>query len=209
MSYRRDGRIAEVGYNFSVKRAYGHEPILLDASPVKTEARPARSQLKQNKRQKKTLALALFLLIGVGIIVTMMFLRSPNTSNSDLSRLASTVTFPLYEPEWLPEGWFVEPHSIEATSQVVTFTINDKAGKRLIFTEQPKPPQDNLDTFYAQQLSGNKALKTQAGEVIAGQFEGSLLAGLTAGRTWVLVRAVSAVDQQHFDRLIESIAEAD
>lgn len=138
-----------------------------------------------------------------------LLLRKPAASSGGfLGQVASTVNFPLYTPAWLPEGWFLDRQSLSVTSEVVTFTVNDTKGQRLVFTEQPRPPQDNLDTFYNQQLSGATTSNSAAGAIVIGQFEGSSLAGVSAEQTWVLIRAVSMVDQEDFGRLVGSLQKA-
>lgn len=197
--------ICRVSYNSSVKRAYGHEPILLTSSPITPLSKPVQPASK--RRRKPTLIiLAVVLLAGVGAITALLF-RGPPASDRYLVQLASRVSFPLYGPQWLPDGWYIDQQSIDATAEVVTFTINDTQGKQLVFTEQPKPPQSNLDTFYNQQVSNSTAIDTAAGKVVIGQFEGSPLAGVSAGQTWILIRAVAAVDQQQFERFVSSLGE--
>ncbi len=149
-------------------------------------------------------------IVVVAASATVLLLRNPvaSSSNHFLRQLTHSMSFPLYTPSWLPNDWFMDRRSLSVTSEVVTFTVNDSKGQRLVFTEQPRPPQNNLDTFYDQQLSGSTAFKSASGQVTTGQFEGTLLAGISTEQTWVLVRAISAIKQSDFDRIIEGIRPA-
>lgn len=144
-------------------------------------------------------------LLGIGVgAAAVFFFRAPAQATIP-AVYRSTVFFPLYEPSWLPEGYFVDPQSFDATSQVITFTINDPTGKKVIVTEQPKPPQAHIDSFYREQLAETKTLRTPFGQATVGAFEGSPLAGLLTDQTWVLFRTVSAVDSGQFERIIQNI----
>jgi hypothetical protein len=191
-------------YTSSVKRAYGHEPILLAASPVTQHTQPTTPAAKRSWRKR---ALIVTAAIVIAACAAVFILRKPADSSSrySLGQMSQNVAFPLYAPTWLPEGWFVHRQSLSVASEVVTFTVNDSKGQRLVFTEQPKPPQENLDTFYNQQLSGSTTTDSAAGRVTMGQFEGSSIAGISGERTWILIRTVSSVDQQDFDRLVHGL----
>ena len=150
-------------------------------------------------------AALLTVVIATLAIVRLFPASAPNSFPASFSR---TVSFPLFSPEWLPTGLSIDRQSFDATAEVLTFTISDNKGKRLVFTEQPKPPQANLDTFYQQQLSGSTSFDTTAGKVTIGQFEGSTLAGIATDQTWILMRAVASINQSEFEHIVRSMSRA-
>lgn len=130
---------------------------------------------------------------------------SPRTTPGLLpDTVAVSATFPLYQPQELPAGYYIDAQSVSATSQVVTFTLSSASGKAVVVTEQPRPSTEQMTTFYDGQMTAKKTFKTAAGEATAGQFEGSMLAGLSTDKTWILIRAVSAIDQNTMERIAHS-----
>lgn len=111
----------------------------------------------------------------------------------------------MYTPEYLPSGWKADPDSVEATADVVTFRVSDGQATRLLVTEQQRPPQSTLDAFYEQQLTSSQPFEVESMKGVIGQFEGSLLAGVTINETWVLIRSVSTVDKEQFERVVHNV----
>jgi hypothetical protein len=139
------------------------------------------------------------LVIGVVLFI----LTRHDTPSLIPETIQSQVTFPLYQPGWLPSGYAIDDRSFDATSQVVTFSIINKQNSKLIVTEQPQPPQASIDTFYTQQLTEVHTSTGKSGAVTAGQFETSPLAGLATGRTWVLLRSAS-MDKDTIERIAQN-----
>lgn len=146
--------------------------------------------------------IAIGLVILVGCATAFIMVRSHPPAPVFPASLVRASPFPLYEPGWLPAGHFVDKQSLDATSQVVTFTINDEKGQRLVITEQPRPGQTSLDSFYSEQLSGSTTYVTAAGQVTIGQFEGTTLAGVVTERTWILIRAVSTIGPSDIEQIV-------
>lgn len=146
--------------------------------------------------------------IVAGGVVAVVLVRSDSLPPTFPASLVSSSPFPLYEPAWLPTGHFIDKQSLDATSQVVTFTINDERGKRLAVTEQPRPGQTSLDSFYSEQLSGSTTFATAAGQVTIGQFEGTTLVGIVTDRTWILVRAVSLIGPADIEQVARQFKQA-
>lgn len=142
------------------------------------------------------------MIIAVGGAIAVILARSHSSASVLPAALVSSSPFPLYEPSWLPTGHFVDRQSLNATQQVVTFTVNDQKGKRLVITEQPRPGQTNLDSFYSEQLSGSTTFATAVGQATIGQFEGTTLAGIVTERTWILVRAVSVIGPSDIEQVV-------
>ncbi len=188
-------------YNKRVKRAYGSEPVLLNTSPVTSNPRPIKTG-SPKKRRKILLIVSLTLMI---IGVAGYALLHERSSNVVPVSILQRSTFPLYTPAWLPPGMLTETDSFDATSQVVTFSVRDARGTRLVFTEQPRPALQEVSTFYDQQLTEKKTFKADNGEVTTGRFEGTGFAAVATDRTWVLVRAVADIDQGHMERIVRQL----
>src|SRR5688572_21967975 len=168
-------------YNKRVKRAYGSEPVLLNASPVTTALTPVQ-RLVRGKRAWFFMAALGLLLIAASVAWALL---QPTGTTIVPVAMARRVSFPVYQPTWLPEGFSVKQESFDATQQVLTFAIKDTAVTRLVFTEQPKPALEQINGFYTQQLSEVRTLPIEKGEVTLGQFEGMPIAAVATDKTWI------------------------
>jgi hypothetical protein len=101
----------------------------------------------------------------------------------------------------------LNPASFDATSQVVTFSFSYNNGKKLIFTEQPKPDGFDFDNFYDEQLTNKRAIDSSLGSAIIGLFEGSSFASIVTDKTWVMTRAPSGMDASSLIHIISSLQE--
>lgn len=199
-------------YNKRVKRAYGHEPILLSTSPVKAAESSGRPQrFPAAKRLKRRL-----LVVCMGVVFIFVasaglwiLMRRDNgavaTPFHELSQsVRRTATFPVHYPKTLPEGWRLGSDSISVAAQLVTFTIDDGKGGRLVATQQALPPQEQLDRFYQEQVVAPGASVTPVGKAVIGSFEGRPLGAITAEKTWIVIRALSDIDENTFREILYS-----
>jgi hypothetical protein len=184
-----------------VKRAYGSEPILLNNSPITAALKPGQGLTHRKRTWIFITAIALFLLAAGAVWIA----SRPTRAVIVPTAMARRVSFPVYQPTWLPESFLVNHESFDATRQVLTFAIKDRAVTRLVFTEQPKPAPEQINAFYAQQLSEVRTVPTEKGEITLGRFEGMSLAGITTEKTWILIRAVAAIEDANLQKVAESI----
>lgn len=181
-----------------MKRAYASEPVLLSSSPV---AKQPAQETARKAWWTRPLWLSVAGIVLVASVAIAVLLVRPGKAALIPQTIQTQVAFPLYQPGWLPAGYTIDAQSFDATSQVVTFSItNAQANGKLVVTEQPQPPQTNIDTFYTQQLTEVRTAQGKSGSVTAGQFETSPLAGVTTGRTWVLLRS-STLDRDTLERI--------
>lgn len=103
----------------------------------------------------------------------------------------------------------VNPSSFDATSQVVTFSFSYDSGKKLIFTEQPKPEGFDFNNFYEEQLADKRTVDTAVGSATIGLFEGSSFASVVTDKTWVIMRAPSGIDSNSLARVISGLRKED
>lgn len=190
-----------------MKQAYGSEPILFSSSPI---SRPPQASKPATtyRRIRRIVGYILAGIIVIGICGFVLVRQNSQTAYSFSKAMITAARFTLYEPVALPEGYVVDRQSITSTADVVTFTINTAQGKAAVVTEQPRPPQANLEAFYKDQLSDRKTYTTKVGQVTAGQFEGSQLAGIETKDSWIIVRSVTQIDASTFQRITHSFEAA-
>jgi hypothetical protein len=185
-----------------MKQAYGSEPVLFSSSPITPQHKPSL-RTPRKRWNKKMLAAGAILLLVLALSDWLVWGRLSHSQELPFSARVS-VTFPLYQPGWLPKGYAIDQQSISTTSQVVTFTVKKGDSDALIITEQPRPSNEQMDTFYEGQLTNRKSFTISIGKVATGSFEGTLLAGISTDETWLLVREVGGLDQAQFDRIVGS-----
>ena len=183
-----------------VKRAYGSEPVLLAASPITTAL-----SAQQSRRKKRLVSLvfagSLLVVLAAGAVLW----GRHNTASLLPPSVRQVANYPLYRPGWLPAGARLDPASVDATPQVVTFAFLYGGNKKLIFTEQPKPDGFDFDAFYSDQLTGKQTFATAAGQATTGLFEGSAFASLVTDSTWIIMRAPTSTQETLFDHIVRSL----
>lgn len=179
-------------------KAYGSEPVLLKTSPVTPAPKPPVSLIV--RWRKFGIVAVTIIMIGVGL-----WLWHRATAASPYSAWTKTVSFALYEPTYLPKGFFIDEKSFDATSQVVTFAVSSQTGEQVVFTEQPKPDQSNIERFYKEQLTETQTFDTAIGRATTGQFEGSQLTGIESTQTWILMRAVANLSAEQLQAIAKSL----
>ncbi len=185
-----------------MKRAYGSEPVLLNASPVTPT--PQLLKTDSTKKQRKIVWFILAVVLFISGVVGYAMLTE-KTSGHVPAAILRKASFPVYTPMWLPTGMLVEPDSFDATSQVVTFSIRDGHGTRLVFTEQPRPTSQEVSTFYDQQLADKTTFKADDREITIGRFEGTDFAAVLLDKTWILVRAVADMNQSDLEKVARQL----
>lgn len=130
--------------------------------------------------------------------------RAPVASAGEFSvAVQRTATFALYYPRVLPEGWQVNASSMSASAELVTFSVTDRTGTRLVVTQQMTPPIEQLDAFYKEQILEPATVTTAIGRAVIGSFEGGSIGAVTAGNTWIVVRALGGVQEEAFRQLVQ------
>lgn len=186
-----------------MKRAYASEPVLLDSSPVTAALTPRQRLMRSNYMRTVLIAVSCLIFVISGVLLA---IKQASQDVPIPVTVAKQVSFPLYQPTWLPEGYSISADSLDATEQVVTFAAKDADATRLVFTEQPKPPADQITSFYNQQLSDIRRMPVRVGEATIGRFEGTPIAGIATEKTWILVRATANIDQDQLQKITEHLS---
>jgi hypothetical protein len=123
--------------------------------------------------------------------------------------VAQSVSFPIYIPQKLPEGYSIEQASFQHVSGegVVLFQASDKAGDKLVFSEQAKPAGFNFDDFTSKQLVNSKSLPnvpypTTVGKTLDKQ---TTLISIVTDKTWIIATTQSEFSNQQLQAIAASI----
>lgn len=183
-----------------MKRAYGSEPVLLHTSPVS----PLLEPQKKRQRSKKIVLLGICCsILLVGLVGGWFAWQSLKTPTGIPSSVREAVSFPLYQPRDMPEGFKIDENSFRATEGLVTFSITDDQNHRLVVTEQAKPESFDFASFH-EQIENKKDIDTFIGSGAIGIFEDADFASIVAPKTWILVRAPYGIEPGKFTQVLQS-----
>jgi hypothetical protein len=181
-----------------MKRAYGSEPVLLDASPITSAPTTLRSRGPIWKRRSLLVLCCVAVLV---IIVGVLAWRSNAANDLIPAAVRQTADFRLYQPGRLPAGFSLDKGSFRTASQVVTFSISYNDNRKIIISEQPKPSGFDFDLFY-EQFTDKKSIAAPVGKAVMGRYEDADLASVIADKTWILVRAPAGIESVQLEQLL-------
>lgn len=124
------------------------------------------------------------------------------------SSISRRVSFPVFypDPKKIPNGYKIEEKSFSATKQAVVYAVNYGDGKKVAFTIQPAPSEDNLKMFYTNKLPLHNELTTPVGPGVIGALENQTFASVVAEtNTWVIARAPLDIPQSQLKQLLLSL----
>jgi hypothetical protein len=114
--------------------------------------------------------------------------------------VTQSASFPIYTPKKLPEGFSLDQNSFQYISGegVLVFQATDKAGDKLVFSEQPKPANFNFDDFNNKQLISPKPLPntpyaTTVGKTLDKQ---TTLISILTDKTWIIATTQTELNNQ-------------
>lgn len=110
------------------------------------------------------------------------------------------VTFPIYIPQKLPDGYKLDEKSFKyvPSEGVFVFQATNKAGDNLVFSEQGKPTSLNLDDFTGRQLIDARKLPNLPFSATTGKTldKKNTLLSVVTDTTWLIMTTTSEVDNQ-------------
>lgn len=119
-----------------------------------------------------------------------------------------SVSFPVYypSPAKMPAGYTLDLHSFSATSQTVVYSVTYETNKKIAFTVQRKPSDDELKLFHTNQMPLRNEVKVAVGTATTGSLNNQTLASLpTNDQTWLLITAPIDIDQEQFRQVLRAI----
>lgn len=146
------------------------------------------------------------LLTSIGVIFNQLSKSSDNGSPVPIP-IQKGVAFPIYypDPARLPAGFILDQNSFNRNGQVVVYSI-DYDDKKIAFTIQAKPSEDEIKTFYTNQLPLRNETKTEAGTAMIGILNNQTFASLTTSdQAWLIITAPLDINQEQFKQVLHSI----
>lgn len=143
------------------------------------------------------------LALGIGGFGTWWFLSH---SRSEFTNVTKTITAftPYYFETDTIEGFSLVKDSVNYNDQVLVFTMQNSAGKQLVFTEQRIP-----NNFDVNSLQGDKEFKTPYGQAFITDGQSRTTGALfTDDKTWILVNAPKPIGGDTMQRVLGALQKA-
>lgn len=169
------------------------------------------------KRSGRKRAGFLWLLVALAVVgvgayfVLENFKKSTPQKTSPVPVIVQrSVSFPVYypDPSKLPTGYILDQTSFSGNNQAVVYSVNYDADKKIAFTVQNKPSEDELKTFHANQLPLRHEVPLPIGTAAIGVLNNQTLVSLpTNGTSWLIVAAPLDIDQDHLKQILQALRE--
>lgn len=118
---------------------------------------------------------------------------SSSVSENPLASIKTEVSFPLYYPDELPEGFELNTSPVSSQSGIVNFSYAYAGNRSMIVTEQPRPP-------IMEQVQKTKTFKTSVGEAYIADLNGHKTGFIVSDKTLVIL---SNIDDSYVDQLVQ------
>lgn len=122
------------------------------------------------------------------------------------SEVSKHVDFPIYypDPARLPKSYILDRTSFSATDNAVIYAVR-QGDKTLTFSVQARPSDEDLDTFYANQLPLRDEVPTPIGDGAIGGVMGQTFVSIRAEKAWVIVTAQADINQTDLKAILKSM----
>jgi hypothetical protein len=184
-----------------------NETSVLDSSSVAENHKDKSSKMSF----RKLLIIICSLLIAGGLVVLGASLISNVLSPNPVPQfIKDKVSFKVYYPlqAKLPAGYVLDKHSFSASQNVVLMTVDYGQKNQIIFSEQPLPKSNELQTFYSLRIPLRTTVNTSVGQAAISGLNGESFVSLPAGKTWIIITAPNNSDQSKLKQVLLSIRQA-
>jgi hypothetical protein len=148
--------------------------------------------------------------VAIALIVGLAYYRH-QTAGPVPKGIAKAVTIPVYypEPKKLPPSYVLDTSSFSIpVKNGVTYSVNYGSGKKLIFSLQPKPSDDELQSFKGNYLPLKIDYHTAIGMAQIGAYHSQTLVSLPVdadGGPWIIVTAPVDVSQSQLKQVLSAL----
>ncbi|HUS26825.1 MAG TPA: hypothetical protein VMY99_05765 [Nevskiaceae bacterium] len=165
--------------------ASGPTPSSISPPPIKP-ARTARLRLS-----KKLTRLSLVLIITLIAAGCGSWQYVHRTTSPIPRRVQQAVTFDLYYPGALPDGWTLDASSFTSDQGVVLYAIKGQDGNLIISIQARQQGFDYTD-FYEKSMSKSSRFSTSLGSGAVGQSGNKPIGSIIINKSWILASSSSS-----------------
>jgi hypothetical protein len=163
--------------------------------------------LSQSQKRRGLMVRAIVvtgILLAVCSLIVYVYRQAHAGSTTVPDSITRKVLFPIYVPERLPPGFRVDAASYEVTRDVLLFVAADQVGNIIVFTEQSKPQDFDIQAFYQNSLNQPQSVTGSSHPSIIGKSDnGNWLLSVQADTTWLIITTKAPNPQ----RTLEFIAQ--
>jgi len=163
----------------------------------------------------RVLVLIAVITVLAAIAGTVLYVHIIKTPKSPISKeITQKVNFPLYYPDQkkLPKGYYLNQASfISPQKDVVLYDVKYGNNQKLIFSVQPKPSDNDLQSFYSSYIPLRVKMQTVLGQADIGAYgTGKNLKTVASlpiqnDNTWIIVTAPYNVNQDQLKKTLNSL----
>lgn len=176
------------------------------------EKRPSDHKRRPKRERRSFIAIVIVAsTVAIAILAVLVIARKNHTPAPPAvvpQHIAQSVSFPVYypDPQELPSEFMLDRGSFSAANQAVVYSVVYDTNKTIAFTVQEKPSENDLKTFYVNQLPLRNEIKVPAGTAAVGVLNNQTLVSLpTNENAWLLITAPLDVNQDHLQELLGAI----
>lgn len=168
--------------------------------------------IKVKKNSKRRFFQYLYLLIFIAIISVIFTLFYAQRNKSPVPpNIKRGVNFQIYYPDQkkLPNGYKLNIKSFTKPRQdVILYTVYYGNGKKLIFSVQPKPSDDEIQRFYSNYIPLRNQVQLNLGQAQVGSYGNPLKTVVSYpidNGPWVIVTAPVDTDQNKLKQVLNTL----
>lgn len=173
---------------------------------------------KSKKRWVALVILIIALLAGVIIWLNLRPKTLPATDNLSPAPIvpatvAQAVSFPVYypDPKKLPPGYKLDISSFKvASDQVVIYIVKYGVNKKLVFSVQAKPSDNDIGVFYKNNIPLHDDVLTLVGKAAIGNINNKVFVSLpTYSNSWIIITGPSDINSDQLKQVLQAIVKPD
>lgn len=151
------------------------------------------------------------LFIAVVLILGLIYLLNKKSnylpypiSEQAVKQLGFNIYYP--DRQLLPGGYSLNMNSFSSANQVLIFSVSYNNNQNIVFSEQMKPSDSRIQTFYSKYIPLNTSLSTSIGVATIGAITTQTIASLpTNTNTWIIITAPRNINQAKLGQVIKAI----
>lgn len=131
--------------------------------------------------------IALFVLVGSGAGMGIGWYLSQQALLLP-AHITSQLKFTPHIPKQLPPGYALDISSTQVDKGVLVLYLKNTADQQIVFTEQPRPTNQNFDNFYLQNIANSERMENVVYESVLGELPaGGYMLSVLTDATWLLI----------------------
>ena len=151
------------------------------------------------------LVCAFILLVAVG---TVIYFWSNNQSPVP-NQIKNSVSFPIYYPDQkhMPSGYVLDTKSFSnPLNKGVTYAVKYGNGQKIVFSVQPKPSDNEIQSFNSNYIPLRNHFQTPLGQVEIGSYHEQTLGSFPIiNGPWIIITAPHDINQDQLKQVLGSL----